>query len=126
MATKINRKIRRYNLVSTKSLVLVICSLEGFSGLQKLLLPCPLKAVTGIDCPGCGFQRSLVALFQGNWTESYHLYPPTVPLLVVFSYAIFKWIFGFDKQDTAMKIIAVLCGWFVLVVYVLKLFGYTL
>ncbi|WP_257666528.1 DUF2752 domain-containing protein [Parapedobacter tibetensis] len=122
--TKISHRILPSSIITnTKGLALVVCSLEGSSWLQTFLLPCPFKAVTDVDCPGCGFQRSLFALAQGNWAESYQLYPPTIPLLVVFLYALLKWAFGFDKRDTAMKIMAVACGWFVIGVYVLKLWN---
>lgn len=47
--------------------------------LQHHLLTCPFKYLTGIDCPGCGFQRSLIALVQGNFHQSLALYPPTIP-----------------------------------------------
>lgn len=37
---------------------------------------CPIKALTGIPCPGCGMTRSFLALAQGNLVESinYHLF----------------------------------------------------
>lgn len=46
------------------------------------MLTCPVKAWTGVDCPGCGFQRSMWALVQGNLGESWHHYPPLIPFLV--------------------------------------------
>ncbi|MFC7524744.1 DUF2752 domain-containing protein [Parapedobacter sp. GCM10030251] len=116
-------KIQRYNIPKTHFFAWAICSLEGFSWLQRLLLPCPFKTLTGIDCPGCGFQRSLLALFNGNWAESYHLYPPTIPLLIVLVYAIVKGAAGFDKRDVVLKILAVACGWFVMGAYILKLWN---
>ncbi|WP_245893281.1 hypothetical protein [Parapedobacter indicus] len=64
-----------------------------------------------------------MSLFNGNWAESYHLYPPTIPLLIVLLYALVKWKVGFDKRDIAMKILAVACGWFVIGVYILKLWS---
>ncbi|GGC44426.1 hypothetical protein GCM10011386_40950 [Parapedobacter defluvii] len=123
MAIKTIRKTQRYNLPSTQFFAGAVCSLEASSWLQNFLLPCPFKALTGIDCPGCGFQRSLLALLKGNWGESYHLYPPTVPLLIVLLYALVKWIGGFDKRDVVLKILAVACGWFVIGVYVVKLWN---
>ena len=50
---------------------------------NRFLLPCPFKHLTGIDCPGCGFQRSVLALLKGNWMESWHYYPATVPILLL-------------------------------------------
>ncbi len=49
---------------------------------DKYMLPCPFKYLTGYDCPGCGFQRSFLALLKGDFQESFHLYPATVPLLI--------------------------------------------
>ncbi|MBL0015547.1 MAG: DUF2752 domain-containing protein [Bacteroidetes bacterium] len=46
------------------------------------MLPCPVKAGLGIDCPGCGFQRAFFALLQGDFAESWHDYPPLIPFLV--------------------------------------------
>lgn len=31
---------------------------------------CPFKLVTGLDCPGCGFQRALHALLHGKIAEA--------------------------------------------------------
>lgn len=126
MEIKTDLKILPYKINNVKSLALMVCGLESSSWLQTFLLPCPFKAVTGIDCPGCGFQRSLNTLFQGNWTESYELYPPTIPLLVVLLFAVLKRFIGFDKRDIMLKVLATACGWFVLGVYVLKLVGYRL
>ena len=95
--------------------------MENLSHVQDWLLPCPIKTIIGIDCPGCGFQRSLLALLQGHWHESYRLYPATVPLLILLLYAVVKGLFRFDMRNTVMKLLAVACGWFVLGVYLLKL-----
>ena len=34
--------------------------------LEKFMFPCISKTLFGIECLGCGFQRSLHLLFQGN------------------------------------------------------------
>lgn len=47
------------------------------------MLPCALKYLLGLDCPLCGFQRSLLALLQGHWAESWALYPPLIPVLLL-------------------------------------------
>ena len=33
---------------------------------HKYWLPCPIKAVTGLYCPGCGSTRAIFALLHGN------------------------------------------------------------
>jgi hypothetical protein len=38
------------------------------------LVLCPLKAATGLDCPGCGITRGVVACCRGRWAEAMHLH----------------------------------------------------
>ena len=52
--------------------------MEGF------MLPCLNKKLFGIECPGCGAQRSISLLFQGEFVEAFQIYPATftiIPLL---------------------------------------------
>lgn len=53
------------------------------SWLQKHMMPCAFKMLFGIDCPICGFQRSLLALLQGNFIDSFKTYPPLVFVLIL-------------------------------------------
>ncbi len=80
----------------------VPCSLAFTTWLQGHLLPCPFKYFTGIDCPGCGFQRSVVALMQGQLNTSLALYPATIPLLLAIVYTFAD---NFFKLDTPQKVI---------------------
>ena len=107
--------------MSRRGYWVVVCSVGSLSQWQGWLLPCPIKVVTGVDCPGCGFQRSLLALLQGRWNESYQLYPPTVPLILLLLYILLKNACGFDKRSVVLKLLAIACGWFILGVYVMKL-----
>lgn len=49
------------------------------------MLTCPWRKFFHMDCPGCGFQRSLAALLNGNLHESFALYPATIPVLFALS-----------------------------------------
>ena len=42
---------------------------------QKIIPPCPFRAVTGIPCPSCGSTRSLVHLANGDIAGSLILNP---------------------------------------------------
>lgn len=46
------------------------------------MIPCVFKHFTGIDCPGCGFQRSFLALLQGDFADSIELYPALIPFIL--------------------------------------------
>lgn len=66
--------------------------------LEGHLLTCPSRKYLHIDCPGCGFQRSCVALFQGDLATSLSLYPATIPIFMMIVFTIihlkYKFLFG--------------------------------
>jgi hypothetical protein len=99
--------------------------LAFFKWLQGHLVPCPFKYLTGIDCPGCGFQRSVLALVQGDLHESFQLYPPAIPLLLFFAYGIADGFFKLDtKKEVVKKTLFIVVGSMVMVSYVIKLYHF--
>ena len=58
--------------------------------LEKHMLPCGFKAIFNIDCPVCGAQRAFVQLLKGNLAESFSVYPPLIPVLLLVSLGIWK------------------------------------
>ena len=90
--------------------------------LQDHLLPCPFKYLTGIDCPGCGFQRSVIALIQGDISKSFQLYPPAIPLLLAFAYALADGWFKLDKKKQIVKkTVFIVAASIVLISYSIKI-----
>ena len=45
---------------------------------------CPFREHAGIDCPGCGLQRSISALLRGELVESIMQFPALLPLAAMF------------------------------------------
>ena len=43
--------------------------------LEKFMFPCISKTLFGIECLGCGFQRAVVLVFQGNYKDAFEMYP---------------------------------------------------
>ncbi|WP_258691431.1 DUF2752 domain-containing protein [Tenacibaculum aquimarinum] len=54
--------------------------------IQDYLLPCLNKKFLGIDCPGCGIQRSIVHLVKGEFAEAFQLYPAIFTLVFLFTF----------------------------------------
>lgn len=50
---------------------------------------CPIKALTGLNCPGCGITRMFVALFHGNVYQAFRYNPlvfielPIIAILIL-------------------------------------------
>ncbi len=59
--------------------------LNIISWLDAHQLPCLIKKTFHVPCPGCGLQRSCIALLQGNVLQSIHFYPALLPLIILIS-----------------------------------------
>lgn len=90
------------------------------------LLSCPFKSNFGIDCPGCGLQRSVLALLRGNFIDSFKLYPATLPLIfiVIFTFIHLKVDFKFGAQ--LIKITFITIAVIILINYIYKIYNHQL
>ncbi len=53
------------------------------------MLPCMTKQMIGMDCPGCGIQRSISLLLQGDIISSFLMYPALIPIIFLLGFLIF-------------------------------------
>ncbi|RZK90568.1 MAG: DUF2752 domain-containing protein [Pedobacter sp.] len=97
-----------------------------FSKADIFLLPCPFKYLFGLDCPGCGFQRSVVALFSGDLQESLQLYPPTIPFLLSFIAGVSVWALKLNQNAIWLKAMYFFTGFVVFASYLYKIFFHQL
>ncbi len=74
------------------------------------MLPCVNKAIFGFDCMGCGIQRSVSLIINGEFIAAFFMYPAIYPLILLFATIginIFKKIKYFSKIITILAIITV-------------------
>ena len=59
--------VRKHKILSA-TIIVVVCVVYYYIDPSKyLIIPkCPIKLITGFDCPGCGFQRALHATLNGD------------------------------------------------------------
>ncbi|WP_196890923.1 DUF2752 domain-containing protein [Aureivirga marina] len=76
---------------------------EIINWMESNMLSCFYVKYFGIECYGCGFQRSLIALMRGNLLESLKLFPALLPVLFTFSFTFFHLIFKFKKGASIIK-----------------------
>ena len=88
---------------------------------NSYLLPCPFKYFSGYDCPGCGFQRSVLALLKGDFYHSFHLYPPTLPILVTFAVCLSAYYYWGVRSNMLIKIMVTITGTIILLNYGYKI-----
>ena len=89
--------------------------------LEQHQLPCIIKKLTGVDCPGCGFQRSAIALMKGNVLESFRLYPALMPIILFFAFLVVKKRTPLKNSTNSIKIGLCIIFITILVSYIFKL-----
>ncbi|PWN68018.1 DUF2752 domain-containing protein [Chryseobacterium oncorhynchi] len=52
--------------------------------IEDFMLTCPSKKFLGVECLGCGAQRAIVLVFEGKFSEAFHMYPAVYTLLLFF------------------------------------------
>ncbi|KAA2215374.1 DUF2752 domain-containing protein [Maribacter flavus] len=67
--------------------------------IEKYMLPCFTKQFLGVDCPGCGLQRSLLFLFKGEFVEAFKMYPAIYPLIALFAFLLVRNRFNFKHES---------------------------
>lgn len=70
-------------------------------------IPCPVHALTGLECPGCGITRMLAALSRGDWAAAraanaglFYLSPV---LALVLGRALWLWLTGRSANTPALR-----------------------
>lgn len=68
--------------------------------LETHFASCTFKRITGIDCMGCGMQRSFVCLLRGDFYGSVRYYPPLI-FLISYIFATFLYVTNIWKTISA-------------------------
>ncbi|SHI50020.1 Protein of unknown function [Aquimarina spongiae] len=66
------------------------------------MLPCLNKKIFGVDCMGCGMQRSIALLFKGEFAAAFQMYPAIYPLLLLLIFLGFNLFVKF-RYDQVIK-----------------------
>ena len=72
------------------------------------MLPCLNKKIFGIDCMGCGLQRSVVLLAQGEFTAAFKMYPAIYTLVFFLFIVIYNVLKPFQYANKTMTVLAIL------------------
>lgn len=76
--------------------------------LSSHMFPCFFQRFFCIDCPFCGFQRSVIALFQGDIVKSVTLFPALIPILITGFISVFYFLFPNSKIRQLMNYLLII------------------
>lgn len=92
--------------------------------IEKYLLPCLNKSIFGIDCIGCGTQRSILYILNGEFIKAFYQFPAIYSTLFLFGLLGLHLI---DKKRNYQKIIivvAIINALIMIISYIYKLSNY--
>lgn len=84
-------------------------------------MPCFYKQLFGIDCPGCGMQRSFIELLKGDFIASFKMYPALLPVLFTLGLTCAHLIFNFKNGATGIKYSFVFSAAIIAISYIINL-----
>ncbi|GAA4281772.1 DUF2752 domain-containing protein [Gaetbulibacter aestuarii] len=91
---------------------------------EQYMLPCLSKKFFGIECFGCGMQRSLVLLIQGDFSAAFHMYPAIFTLVLLFGVIGFNAIRNFKYAGKLIYFLAILNAVIIVTGYFYKHFNF--
>ncbi|MDR2474525.1 MAG: DUF2752 domain-containing protein [Bacteroidales bacterium] len=86
------------------------------------LLPCPTKYFFHIDCPGCGLQRSIIALLEGDLAKSLAVYPAAIPVFTLLLFTVLHLKVQFKYGAEIIKWGYIACSAIIMIFYLYKIF----
>lgn len=78
-----HRLLRILTVVAAVGIIAVVVYLATHNPESAPALRCPFKALTGYDCPGCGTQRAVHALFHADFAAAWRYNAALMPALVL-------------------------------------------
>ncbi len=90
--------------------------------MEEHMLPCMNKQLFGVECPGCGTQRAIAFLLEGEFWEAFKMFPAIYTLVVFF---ILLALHLLDKKRNYYKLVitsAILNGVIILIAYFIKIY----
>ena len=88
---------------------------------EDFMLPCLTKKFLGIECFGCGFQRSFFLIFQGEFVAAFKMYPAIYTLMLFAGFLILNLFYNFKYADKIKLILVVLNVVIIITSYFIKI-----
>ncbi|NJB37601.1 MULTISPECIES: DUF2752 domain-containing protein [Flavobacteriaceae] len=91
------------------------------ASLEKFMLPCMNKKLFGIECPGCGLQRSIALLLRGEFIDAFFMYPAIYTLIPLLGLFIFSKLSPKKNVTLLINIFSFATVGLIIINYIIKL-----
>ncbi|WP_310733893.1 MULTISPECIES: DUF2752 domain-containing protein [Cellulophaga] len=84
------------------------------------MLPCFSKKILGVDCPGCGIQRSVALILHGEFGAAFKMYPAIYTLLLLFGFLLYSSFYTVKYSNKITITLTTITVFLILINYILK------
>ncbi|MDO7173646.1 DUF2752 domain-containing protein [Mariniflexile sp. AS56] len=88
--------------------------------LEDYMLPCLNKKLFGFDCMGCGFQRSFLLVFQGDFVAAFYMYPAIYTLIPLAFFIIASFFLKIKYANKVINALAITSVIVIIVSFIIK------
>lgn len=74
---------------------------------EEYMLPCLNKKLLGFECMGCGGQRAVALLLQGDFIAAFYMYPAIYTLIPLFLVVGINLFYKFKYAVQIIKLLAI-------------------
>ncbi|WNH12039.1 DUF2752 domain-containing protein [Thalassobellus suaedae] len=89
---------------------------------EEYMLPCLNKKFFGIECMGCGMQRSGLLVIKGEFVDAFYMYPAIYTLILLFGFIALNTFKNYKYGHKTILILAVLNAVIIIGSFIIKTF----
>lgn len=89
--------------------------------MEEYMLPCMSKKLFGIDCPGCGMQRSLSMVARGEFLDAFSMFPAIYTTILLFFFLLLHFIDRSHKYNKIIVTLAITNAVIMIIAYIYKM-----
>lgn len=89
--------------------------------LEEYMLPCLNKKLFGFDCMGCGMQRSISLICQGQFVDAFYMYPAIYSLISLFIFIALNIFFKFKHSNKIIGTLAIITVLTIITSFIIKI-----
>lgn len=89
--------------------------------MENNLLPCLNKQLLGVECPGCGLQRAVLLLFDGDFVGAFYMYPALYPMVLLMVFLVLDQLIKIKYANIISIVLMISTVTFILTNFLYKL-----
>ena len=93
------------------------------SSLDDYMLPCLNKKIFGVECMGCGLQRSLSLIIQGEFSAAFYMYPAIYTLIPLALFIVTSFFLKFKYSNRIINTLAIASVLIIIISFINKKFN---